>query len=552
MTSTQHKAQVNSNNDFDAVIIGAGFSGLYMLYRLREAGFSVQVYEAAPDVGGVWYANRYPGAKCDSESIIYNYMFSEELYQEWTWSSRYPEQAEILSYLNYVTDKFDLRRDIQFHTRITAAHFDEVQNMWRLQMEDGTHVTATYFITGVGNLSSSNIPKFKGFDSFEGEWYHTGHWPHEKVEFKGKRVGVIGTGSSGIQSIPVIAEEAAHLFVFQRTPGYCTPARNHPYDSEFIRQTKSNYSEIKRQTRESATGYLHKVQNDRSALEDTPEERQREYQKVWDRGGFGLGSTYNDLIINAEANETAADFIRSKISEVVKDPKVAELLKPTYYFAAKRPVLDTNYYETYNRNNVTLVDVKSRPITEITPKGIKTTEEEYELDILVFATGYDAMTGPLFKIDIRGKDGISLKEKWAGGPQTRTYLGIANTGFPNMFMITGPESPSSLSNVPVSIEQHVEWIGDCIEYLREHGIASIEAKVEAEEAWSTHCSEVADSTLYTKTDSWYTGANIEGKPRGFLIYVGGVGAYRKICNEVAAKGYEGFSLTPASTRETIS
>ncbi|MFS0553814.1 flavin-containing monooxygenase [Brevibacillus sp. 179-C9.3 HS] len=552
MASTQQKSQTIQPNDFDAVVIGAGFSGLYMLHRLREAGFSTRVYEAAPDVGGIWFANRYPGARCDSESIIYNYMFSEELYQEWTWSSRYPEQKEILSYLQYVADKFELRRDIQFNTRIMAAHYDEQTNRWKLQTEDGTRITAKYFITGVGNLSSSNIPKFTGLDSFEGAWYHTGHWPHEKVEFKGKRVGVIGTGSSGIQSIPVIAEEADHLFVFQRTPGYSTPAKNHPYDPEFIRQTKANYSEIKRQTRESTAGYLHKLMNDRSALEDDPDVRQREYQKTWDRGGFGFGRTYNDLLLNPSSNETAAEFIRSKISETVRDPKVAELLKPTYYYAAKRPVLDTNYYETYNRENVTLVDVKSAPIAEITPRGLKTTEAEYELDIIVFATGYDGMTGPLFKIDIRGRDGISLKEKWAGGPETRTYLGLTNAGFPNMFMITGPESPSALSNLPVSIEQHVEWIGDCLEYLREHGIETIEAKAEAEEAWSKHCREVAESTLFTKTDSWYNGANIEGKPRGFLIYVGGVGHYRKICDEVAAKGYEGFTLLSLSSRETIS
>lgn len=538
--------------DLDAVVVGAGFSGLYMLYRLREAGFSARAFEAAPDVGGVWYANRYPGARCDSESIIYNFMFSEELYQEWTWSSRYPEQAEILSYLNFVADKFDLRRDIQFNTCITAAHFDEVNKRWRIQTDDGTRLSAKYFITGVGILSASNIPNIKGLDRFEGEAYHTGHWPHEKVDFKGKRVGVIGTGSSGIQSIPVIAQEADHLTVFQRTPGYTTPARNHPYDPEFIRQTKANYSEIKREIRESRLGYLHKLINDRSALEDTPEERQREYEKVWERGGFGLALTYNDLMVNPAANETAGEFIRSKISEIVKDPEVAEKLKPTYYYAAKRPVLDTNYYETYNRENVTLVDVKAAPIVEITPKGLRTTESEYELDIIVFATGYDGMTGPLLKIDIRGKDGLSLKEKWDDGAQVKTYLGIANSGFPNMFMITGPESPSALSNNPVSIEQHVEWIGDCIEYLREHGVETMEAKAEAEEAWSKHCKELADSTLYTKVDSWYTGANIEGKPRGFLIYVGGVGEYRKICDEVAAKGYEGFSFMSMSSRETVS
>ncbi|PGY12951.1 NAD(P)/FAD-dependent oxidoreductase [Bacillus sp. AFS031507] len=538
------------NNNFDAIVIGAGFSGLYMLQRLREAGFSIRVFEANGDVGGVWYANRYPGAKCDSDSIIYNYTFSEEILQEWTWTSRFPEQAEILSYLNFVADKLDLRRDIQFNTRITSAHYDEVNKNWKIQTEDGAILSAKYFISGVGLLNAANVPNIKGLDSFKGDWYHTGKWPHEGVDFKGKRVGVIGTGSSGIQSIPIIAQEADHLTVFQRTPGYCTPARNHPYDPEFIRQTKANYSEIRNQTRHSLTGYLDQLINNRSALDDTPEEREREYQKVWERGGFAMGLTYNDLMLNPAANETIGEFIRSKISETVKDPEVAEKLKPTYLYGSKRPVLDTNYYETFNRENVSLVDVKRAPIVEITPKGIRTEEAEYELDIIVFATGFDGMTGPLFKIDIRGKEGVSLKEKWANGGHVRTYLGIANAGFPNMFMVTGPESPSALTNLPVSIEQHVEWIGDCIEYLRENGVETIEANVEAEEAWSKHCREIADKTLYSKGDSWYTGANIEGKPRGFLIYVGGVGNYRKKCDEVAAKGYEGFSLS--TNRETVS
>ncbi|MEK7019608.1 flavin-containing monooxygenase [Bacillus sp. FSL R9-9410] len=545
-------SKINQNIHLDAAVVGAGFSGLYMLYRLREAGFSTRAFESAPEVGGVWYANRYPGAKCDSESIIYNYTFSDELLQEWTWTSRFPEQAEILNYLNFVADRLDLRRNIQFNTRITVAHYDEENKNWKIQTHDGTTLIAKYFITGVGCLSASNIPNFKGLDCFEGKAYHTGHWPHEKVHFSGKRVGVIGTGSSGIQAIPVIAQEAGHLTVFQRTPAYSTPARNYRYDPEFIRQTKANYEEIRQQIRWSKMGYLHTVINDRSALEDTLEERQREYEKVWERGGLGFSQTYNDLLVNEESNETASEFIRFKIDGIVKDPNVAEKLKPSYYYSAKRPVLDINYYETFNRDNVTLADVKAAPIVEITPKGIRTSEAEYELDVIVFATGYDAITGPLFKIDIRGKYGVSLKEKWADGTQTRTYLGIANAGFPNMFMITGPESPSVLSNVPVSIEQHVEWIGDCIEYLREYDIETIEASADAEEAWSKHCRELAESTLLTKVDSWYTGANIEDKPRGFLIYVGGVGEYRKICDDVTAKGYEGFTLTPSCPKEPVS
>lgn len=540
MTSTKKQPPSNQTN-FDAIVIGAGFSGLYMLYRLREAGFSARVYEAGDGVGGVWYWNRYPGARCDVESIYYNYTFSDELLQEWTWTSRYPEQPEILNYLNYVADKFRLRSDIQFKTRIKAAHYDEGKNRWQIYTDDGASVSAKYFISGVGCLSATNIPKFKGIENFRGEWYHTGHWPHEKVDFKGKRVGIIGNGSSGVQSIPVIAQEAEHLTVFQRTPQYSIPARNHPYDPEFIRQTKENYDEIKLQMNESWGG-VPLMPSGRSALEDSQEERLRNYEAAWEKGGLFLTNTYKDLTLDEKANETLSEFLRSKIQEIVHDPKVAEMLMPTYYFGTKRPILDTNYFETYNRKNVTLVDVRKAPIEEITLKGLRTTEAEHELDILVFATGYDGMTGPLLKIDIRGKDGMTLKEKWADGADTRTYLGIANSGFPNFFMITGPESPSVLANMPLAIEQHVEWISDCIKYLHDHGVETIEAKEDAEEAWSKHCKEVADHTLYTKTDSWYTGANIAGKPRRFLIYLGGFGPYRQICDDVAAKGYEGFSL----------
>jgi len=536
--SSQQDQAINS---FDAIVIGAGFAGLYMLYRLREAGFATRVFEAGDGVGGVWYWNRYPGARCDSESIYYNYTFSEELYREWTWSSRYPEQPEILNYLNFVADKFDLRKDIQFQTCITAAHYDEKENRWRIFADDGTSVSARYLITGVGCLSATNIPRFKGLDTFQGDWYHTGRWPHEKVDFTGKRVGIIGNGSSGIQAIPVIAQEAEHLTVFQRTPQYSTPARNHPYDPAFINQTKENFQEIKQKMKESMGG-IPTMNPNRSALEDTAEERQRVYEEIWEKGGFLLQSYY-DITIDEEANQTAADFIRSKISEVVHDPEVAEFLKPTYYYGTKRAIIDTDYFETFNRDNVKLVDVKKAPIEEITPTGLRTAEADYPLDVLVFATGYDAMTGPLLKIDIRGNNGVALKEKWEGGASTRTYLGIANAGFPNLFMITGPESPSVLGNMPVAIEQHVEWIGDCIEYLREHGLDMIEAKVEAEDAWSKHCKEVSEATLYSKAESWYTGANIADKPRGIQIYLGGYGPYRKICEEVKAKEYEGFTMT---------
>lgn len=542
MTHSPQSHPTKPQADFDAVVIGAGFSGLYMLHRLREAGFSVRVFEAGDGVGGVWYWNRYPGARCDSESIYYNYTFSEELLQEWTWSSRYPEQPEILRYLNFVADKFDLRRDIRFETRVTAAHYDEEANVWRISTEDGHCVSATYFISGVGCLSAANIPKLPGLESFEGKWYHTGQWPRdEKVDFTGKRVGVIGNGSSGVQSIPVIAQEAAHLTVFQRTPQYTIPARNHPYDPPFIRQVKENYPRLVQEMRQSWAGFPIKPST-RSALDDPQEVRQQVYETAWAKGGFYLTYTYYDLTMNEAANETAAEFIRSKIRETVQQPRVAEKLLPSYYFGTKRPILDTHYYETYNRDNVTLVDVKQAPIVEITPKGLRTAEKEYELDILVFATGYDGMTGPLLKLDIRGKGGLTLREKWMDGAHVQTYLGLANSGFPNFFMITGPESPSVLANMPLAIEQHVDWIGDCLAYMREHGVSVIEATREAEAAWSKHCKEVADTTLYPKADSWYNGANIEGKPRSFLIYLGGFGVYRNICDEIAAKGYEGFRL----------
>ena len=526
---------------FDAVVVGAGFSGLYMLHRLREAGYSVRVYEAGEDVGGTWYWNRYPGARCDIESIYYNYTFSEEILNEWTWSARYAEQPEILSYINYVADKLDLRRDIQFQTRITAARYNEQNCNWEIRMEDGSLVLAEYFITALGCLSASNVPNLIGMDSFEGEMYHTGRWPHEKVDFSGKRVGVIGTGSSGIQAIPVIAKEAGQLTVFQRTPQYSCPAQNHPLDSEVINQTRENYGELKQLMRYSMHG-VPSGPRVRSALEDSPEERERLYEKAWQEGGlFTLTYNYNDIGILPEATETAASFIRSKIKQVVQDPETAQKLMPSYYYATKRPIIDTDYFETYNRENVSLVDIKQEPIVEMTPNGIKTTNTEYELDVLVFATGFDAMTGPLFKIDIRGKNDVSLKEKWEDGANLKTYLGLATSGFPNMFMLTGPQSPSVLSNMMVSIEQHVDWVADCIGYLREHHLLSFEATAEAEEFWSQQCAAIADMSLLSKTDSWYMGANIEGKPRGFLAFAGGVGLYRLICDDVSARGYEGFT-----------
>ncbi|MCG7435825.1 NAD(P)/FAD-dependent oxidoreductase [Lysinibacillus fusiformis] len=527
--------------EVDAVILGAGFAGLYMLHQLKSKGFSTIVYETGDGVGGVWYWNRYPGARCDIESIYYNYTFSKELYEEWTWTSRFPEQEEILRYLNYVADRLKLRSNIQFNTRVKAAHFDEEQHKWLVHLNDGHQVLAKYFITGIGCLSAANVPKFQGLDQFSGKWYHTGHWPHEKVDFTGKRVGIIGTGSSGIQAIPVIAKEAKHLTVFQRTPQYTIPARNHLYDEDFIRETKGNFENLKHAMRNSVSGTPF-AYNYPSAIEDSDHHRQEVFEEAWAQGGFAFASTYKDLLTNEQSNEKAAAFIRSKIRETVQDPTVAEKLCPKYMYGTKRQVLDSDYFETYNRDNVLLVDVKESPILEITETGVQTASDHFELDIIIFATGYDGMTGPLFKIDIRGRNGVTLRDKWENGASVQTYLGLATASFPNLFMITGPESPSVLVNMPIAIEQHVEWIAQCVDYLREHDIDVMETNAEAEQAWSKYCREIANETLYVKGDSWYTGANIAGKPRSFLIYLGGFDYYTKRCQEVAQNNYEGFQL----------
>ena len=533
--------------DFDAVVIGAGFAGLGMLRRLRdELGMSVQVYEAGGGVGGTWYWNRYPGARCDSESYVYCFSFSEELLQDWNWSGKYPEQPEILTYLNHVADRFDLRRDIQLDTRVTSAKFLEDGNHWQVETDRGDRVTARFLITGIGCISTGNVPNIPGLESFEGDWYHTGSWPHEKVDFAGKRVGVIGTGSSGVQAIPVIAEQAEHLTVFQRTPQYTIPARHENVDRRFIEEeVKPHYDEIWEKARRSKAGFPADY-SERSALEVSAKERLETYEDLWTMGGTTfLYGTFNDIRTDRRANDTAAEFIRSKIRETVHDPETTEKLLPTDHpFGSKRTLIDTNYFETYNRENVELVDIRHSPIVEITPKGIRTEDEEFELDIIIFATGFDAMTGTFLKMDIRGRNNLSLKEKWAEGP--KTYLGVQVAGFPNMFMITGPGSPSVLSNMPVSIEQHIEWISDCLAYLREQGIETAEADPEAETAWVSHVNKVAEPTMFMLANSWYLGANIPGKPRVFMPYAGGVGAYREKCEEIADNGYEGFILNSGS------
>ena len=536
MATTTKKA------DMDAVVIGAGFAGLYMLYRLRDVlGMSARVFERGDGVGGTWFWNRYPGARCDSEAYMYCFSFDKKLMQEWEWSMKYPEQPEILRYLNHVADRFDLRKDIQLNTLVTSAHWNEADDLWEVETNQGDKLTANFLITGIGCLSAGQIPNIEGRDSFAGEAYHTGSWPHEGVDFAGKRVGVIGTGSSGVQSIPVIAQQAKELFVFQRTPQYTIPARHGNVDKAFLDEVKKNYEEIYQKARVSAGGFpIDPIE--RSALEVTEEERLAVYEAGWAQGGFQFFfGSFNDIAVDRRANDTASEFIRSKIRALVKDPEIAEKLVPVDHpFSSKRALIDTNYFETYNRDNVTLVDIRHSPIQEITPTGIKTEDGEYELDIIVFATGFDAMTGAYNRIDIRGKGGEALKDKWVAGP--KTYLGLSSAGFPNMFMITGPGSPSVLSNMPVSIEQHVEWISQTLDNLRERGVDVIEADADAETAWVAHVNELAEQTLYMLADSWYLGANIPGKPRVFMPYPGGVGPYREKCDQVTANGYEGFVL----------
>jgi len=527
--------------DVEAVVIGAGFSGLYMLHRLRNVmGLTVRLFEVGDGVGGTWYWNRYPGARSDSDSYVYCYSFDEDLLQKWTWSERYPEQHEIRAYLEHVAERFDLNRDITLGTRVTAAAFDEETGTWTVRTDTGEAVRTRYLITGVGALSASNIPDFPGIDSFRGDSYHTGQWPHEGVDFTGKRVGVIGTGASAVQAVPLIARQAADLTVFQRTANYVVPARNGPVDPEVIAARKRDYQGIWNRVRASYFGFeLNFIE--KGALEVSPEERERELMARWEQGGFGiwLGS-YVDIFFNDEANATVREFLHDRIRETVDDPETAELLIPKGYpFGCKRNPLDSGYFETFNLPHVHLVDVKSNPIAAITEQGVRLEDgTEFTLDAIVYATGFDAMTGPLNAIDIRGRGGQLLRDKWAEGP--RTYLGLTSAGFPNLFMITGPQSPSVLSNMPVSIEQHVEFIGRIIGDMRARGAETIEPTRQAEDAWVAHNQELAEATLFPTADTWYMGANIPGKPRVFLPHLGFVGPYRQKCDEVAANGYEGF------------
>jgi len=530
-----------AGTDYDAIVIGAGITGMYSIHRLRQMGLTALCFEAGSGVGGTWYWNRYPGARFDSESYSYGYSFSEELLQEWEWTEKFAPQPETLEYLNFVADKFDLRRDMRFNQRVASAHYNEGDNCWQVATEDGTSATARYLLTGVGGLSAPYIPEFTDADKFEGETWHTSTWPRHEVDLGNKRVGVIGTGATAVQMITEVAKNVGDLTVFQRTPNYCKPLHNGLIDEEFQKEIKASYPEIFEKCKQSFGGFIHDF-DERSALEVDPEERDAFFEKSWNEPGFGfwLGN-FSDIMMNNEANELVAKFVRKKIRERINDPTVADLLIPTdYAFGTKRVPLESGYFEAYNRDNVHLIDVKKSPIERFTKTGLKTRDAEFEFDVIIYATGFDAVTGTLNRIDIRGKGGLALKDKWADGPSTQ--LGMLTVGFPNLFMVGGPHNASSFCNVPRCLEQNVEWITDCIRYLRDHKYATMEATPDEEEQWTRHVLETADATLLPDTDSWFMGANIPGKKRVFLNYVGGVQNFRAKCDEVAAKDYDGFDL----------
>jgi cyclohexanone monooxygenase len=525
---------------FDAIVVGAGFAGMYMLHKLREQGLKVHVLEQGSGVGGTWYWNRYPGARCDVESLEYSYQFDEALQQEWKWSEKYSPQPEILDYANHVADRFDLRKDISFNTTVKAAHFNETESQWAVSTEDQT-LTAQYCIMATGCLSKPSQPHFEGLETFEGNQYFTSSWPKEGVNFTDRRVGIIGTGSSAVQSIPVIADQAKELTVFQRTPNFSVPAQNASLNPDYERAVKSEYAKFRADNKLMQGGQGSKQEvNDVSALSVSKEERLAVYEKRWSEGGIPFLGAFNDLLLDKASNETAAEFIRGKIHEIVKDPETARLLSPQTVAGCKRLCVDTNYFATFNKDNVSLVDVNVAPIEGFDKTAIKTFGKRTEIDDIVFATGFDAMTGALLGIDIRGRAGLTLGEKWAEGP--KTYLGLTTTGFPNLFTITGPGSPSVLTNMLPSIEQHVDWIADCIYYLDKNEKHRIEPTEEAEAAWVAEVNAIGDFTLFPSCNSWYLGANIPGKPRVFMPYLGFPGYVAK-CEEVVAKNYEGFTLS---------
>ena len=543
-TQNQEQRQPEIGAAFDAVVVGAGFAGLYMLHRLRGLGFTARVYEAGGGVGGTWYWNRYPGARCDVESMQYSFSFSEDLDQQWDWSEKYAPQPEILSYANHVADRFGLRPHIAFDTRVISASFDEAAKCWRIETDRGDQVSAKFCIMAVGCLSAANRPAFKDIEEFRGPIHHTGQWPHEGVDFTGLRAGVIGTGSSAIQSIPIIAQQASSLTVFQRTATYSVPAWNQKLTPEYRKTIKADYPALRAKARGRPTGFYFPF-NMQPALQATPEERERQYEEAWERGGLPFLGAFGDLLFEKAANDTIAEFARDKIRRLVQDPATAELLCPDNVFGCKRLCVDTGYFETYNLPHVKLVDVSKTPIDRFTADGIEVDGVEYPLDIVVCATGFAAMTGSFDRIRITGRNGLTLSQKWQAGP--RAYLGVASAGFPNLFMITGPGSPSVLASMIQAIEQHVDWMADCMAHLRDLGAATIEPKQHHEDDWVEHVNEVSKVSLRSTCSSWYVGANIAGRPRVFMPYIGGFPIYVQKCNEVMSNGFEGFAIEGADT-----
>ncbi len=528
----------------DAVVVGAGFAGLYAHYKLRALGLKALGFEAAPDIGGTWYWNRYPGARCDVESLDYSYSFSPEVLDEWKWSERFATQPEILQYVNFVADKYDLRRDYAFETKVIAADFDEAAHQWLVRTDRGDEVRCRYLLSAVGSLSLPKAPEIDGLDDLAMRWVQTGCWPHEPVDVTGKRVAVIGTGSSGIQCIPLLAEQAAHLTVFQRTPNFSVPAHNGQIDPAYEAEVRADYVAHHKRNRMTKGGVPPRINTGVSAMSVSEEERQAKFEQAWGFGTFALQSVFSDTSSNPESNAKAATFVHEKIKSIVKDPVVAEKLLPkTFPFGTKRLCLGTDYYATFNRDNVDLVDIRETPIERITTGGIKTTDAEYPFDLIVFATGFDAVTGPLFALNIAGVGGVALKDAWKDGPQS--YLGLMISGFPNLFTVNGPSSPSVLTNMLQAIEHHVDWIIDCIAYMEKNGFVRIDADEEAQVAWAHEVAAIADMTLYPKANSWYMGANVPGKPRVFLMYIGGLDRYVERCDKIVSEGYTGFNFTPA-------
>lgn len=526
--------------DLDVIVVGAGFGGMYLLHRFRQMGLRARAFEVGDDVGGTWYWNRYPGARVDVESMQYSYQFDEDLQQEWEWSEKYSPQPEILRYAQHVADRFDLRRDIQFNTRITAAHFDDANEDWLITTDHGDEVRARYFVLAVGCLSSFNVPDIPGIDDFEGESYYTGKWPHEPVDFSGQRVAVIGTGSSAMQSAPEIAKQANDLTVFQRTANFSIPAHNRPQDPEYVAYVKANYPEIRAKAKTIYGGVIDEFGSVK-AMETPVEQIHKDLEARWQKGGLTFLGGYTDMLFDATANAYAAEFARNKIRSIVKDPETAEMLCPKSIIGGKRLCVDTDYFAMFNHPHVHLLDIQKKPIERITAKGIMRDGVEHKFNSIVYATGYDAITGSYLRIDIRGRNGVELKEHWNAGP--RTYLGLMVAGFPNMFMVTGPGSPSVLTNMLPSIEISVEWITDAITDMHAEDKKVCEARPEAEEEWITHVNDLANASLRSTVKSWYLGANIPGKPSVFMPYLGGQPAYLAKCKEVVVNGYEGFDLT---------